>query len=68
MDEQLAAALTALLLSLAALLRDELARRRIERRQHELGRQVVDVSAKIGANRRAGDSHHPALEEHRTAE
>lgn len=55
MDEELAAALAAFLVAVAALLRDELARRRVERVQHEHAKRLVDVQRKVGADRRPGD-------------
>jgi hypothetical protein len=51
----LAAAIAAVLLAIAALIRDELARRRLQDAVKDNRRRVVDVQRKVGADRRPDD-------------
>jgi hypothetical protein len=52
---ELATAVAALLLAVAALLNAEVDRRRSERSRQELHSRVEDVQKRVGADRRAGD-------------
>lgn len=69
--EQLAPALAALLLAIAALVREEVRDRRARRERDALGARLTDVQRRVGADRRASDdvahsdasSHEPPVSE-----
>lgn len=55
MPPELATAIAALLLALAALVNAEVDRRRSQRTRDELQGRVEDVQKRVGADRRRGD-------------
>ena len=55
MTPELASAIAAFLIAITAIIRDELARRRLDRRLEHHGKRLVDVQAKVGADRRPWD-------------